>query len=102
MHIYDPERFAFAPSPRAAPGHAAVSDYRLLQTRIGTTRAVIITPRNYGIDNRATIDVIAHLGEDATGVAVLRPEIKDAELNTLREQACEQSASVSGIPRQRW
>jgi hypothetical protein len=39
---------------------------------VGTTRAVVVTVRNYGIDNRATIDAIAPLGKDARSVAVLR------------------------------
>jgi predicted TIM-barrel fold metal-dependent hydrolase len=85
MHIYNPERFAFAPSPRVAPRHAAISDYRRLQKRIGTTRAVIVTPRNYATDNRATIDAIAQLGKDAKGIAVLHPAVTDAELNMLHE-----------------
>src|SRR6266404_1523688 len=48
MHIYDPARFAMPPNPRVAPMNAAVEQYRLLQTRNGTTRVVIVTPRNYG------------------------------------------------------
>ena len=46
MHIYDPARFPFTPSPRVAPKRAAVPQYRMLQKRIGTTRVVIVTPRN--------------------------------------------------------
>lgn len=85
MHVYDPERIAFAPSPRVAPRHAAITDYRLLQKRIGTTRAVIVTPRNYATDNRATVDAIAQLGKDGRGIAVLRPAVTDVELNMLHE-----------------
>src|SRR5499427_9532483 len=48
MHIYDPARFAMPPNPRVAPANAAVEQYRLLQRRNGTTRVVIVTPRNYG------------------------------------------------------
>jgi predicted TIM-barrel fold metal-dependent hydrolase len=91
MHIYDPDRFAFAPSPRAAPRHAAVPQYRMLQKRVGTTRAVIVTPRNYATDNRATVDAIAQMGADARGVAVLLPSVADAELKRLHE------AGVRGI-----
>src|SRR5437868_1869793 len=58
IHIYDPARFRMVPSPRAAPAAAAVAQYRLLQKRIGTTRVVIVTPRNYGTDNRVTVDAI--------------------------------------------
>ncbi len=52
MHTYDPARFPMPPNPRAAPTNATVEDYRLLQKRIGTTRVVIVQPRNYATDNR--------------------------------------------------
>jgi D-galactarolactone isomerase len=84
MHIYDPARFALAPSPRVAPVNAAVPQYQLLQKRNGTTRVVIVTPRNYATDNRATVDAIMRLG-NARGVAVLHPDVSDAELKRLND-----------------
>jgi D-galactarolactone isomerase len=83
MHIYNPARFALAPSPRVAPTNAAVDQYRLLQKRIGTTRVVIVTPRNYATRNEATVDAIAQLGPNARGVSVLHPDVSDAELKRL-------------------
>src|SRR6266849_7316175 len=85
MHIYDPARFAMPPSPRVAPSNATVSHYRLLQKRIGTTRVVVVQPRNYAIDNRVTVDAIAQLGPNARGVAVLHPTVTEAELRKLHE-----------------
>jgi len=61
MHIYDPARFACLPaSGRSVQCHRA--HYRSLQKRIGTTRVVVVQPRNYAIDNRVTVDAIAQLG----------------------------------------
>ncbi len=80
-HIYDSERF-----PPVQPGtvaNARVSDYRLLQRRIGTQRDVVVTPSPYGTDNRVTLDAISQLGPNARGVAVIHPDIKDAELDAL-------------------
>src|SRR5260370_42411226 len=91
MHVHDPARFAMPPSPRVAPSNATVSDYRLLQKRIGTTRVVVVQPRNYAIDNRVTLDAIAQLGPNARGVAVLHPTVTDADLRRLHE------AGVRGI-----
>lgn len=85
MHIYNPAQFPFAPTARPAPAHAAVPQYRMLQNRIGTSRVVIVTPRNYVVDNRATVDAIAQLGADARGVAVLHPTVTDAELKKLHD-----------------
>ena len=94
MHIFDPARFPLVPNPgdkRTPPANAAVPQYRLLQKRIGTTRVVIVTPRNYATDNRVTADAIAQLGPNARGVAVLHPTVTDAELKKL------QDAGIRGI-----
>src|SRR5260370_8313388 len=83
MHIYDPARFPMPPSPRVAPSNATASHYRLLQKRIGTTRVVIVQPRNYAIDNRVTIDAIAQLRPNPRSVAVLPPPAPHPQLKPL-------------------
>jgi len=83
LHIYD-ARFPQSADAAALPEPATVHEYRLLQKRLGTERAVIVTPRNYGVNNDVTLDAIAQLGLDrARGVAVLRSNVSDATLNTL-------------------
>jgi len=91
MHIYDAARFPMPPSARVPPSNAAVADYRTLQKRIGTTRVVVVQPRNYAIDNRVTVDAIAQLGPNARGVAVLHPTVTETELGKLHE------AGIRGI-----
>src|SRR5882762_6527893 len=85
MHTYDPARFPMPPNPRAAPTNATVEEYRLLQKRIGTSRVVIVQPRNYATDNRVTLYAISQFGPNARGVAVVTPEITDAELKAFNE-----------------
>ena len=85
MHIYDPARFPMPPSQRIAPMNAAVPQYRLLQQRIGTTRVIVVQPRNYAIDNRVTVDALRQFAPNARGVAVLHPTVTDAELKTLND-----------------
>jgi D-galactarolactone isomerase len=84
-HIYD-ARFPFSqPESRLLP-NARVTDYRLLQRRMGTTRNVVVTPAPYPAsvaDNRVTLDAIAQFGANARGVAIISPTITDAELKTL-------------------
>jgi predicted TIM-barrel fold metal-dependent hydrolase len=66
--------------------NARVQDYRLLQRRIGTTRDIVVTPAPYPApvrDNQATLDAIAQLGPNARGVAIVYPDITDAELKAL-------------------
>ncbi len=83
LHIYD-ARFAQSADAATLPELATVNEYRLLQKRLGTNRAVIVTPRNYGVENNVTLDAIAQLGSDrARGVAVLRSDVSDATLKAL-------------------
>lgn len=91
MHIYDPARFAMPPSQRIAPANAAVPQYRLLQQRIGTTRVIVVQPRNYAIDNRVTVDALKQFAPNARGVAVLHPTVTDMELKALND------AGIRGI-----
>ena len=81
MHIYDPRLPQLA--SRSPVINAAVPDYRLLQQRNGTTRVVVVQPRNHATDNQVTLDAVARLGPNARGVAVLHPTITDAELKKL-------------------
>ena len=83
LHIYDP-RFPMAFPHSRATADAAAADYRRLQARIGTRRAVVVQPAAYGTDNRVTVAAIAELGAGgARGIAVLHPEVGDAELAAL-------------------
>jgi predicted TIM-barrel fold metal-dependent hydrolase len=85
MHIYDPRFPESNPRPGPNPKNATVQDYRLLQKRTGTTRVVVVTPRNYATDNRVTVDALLQLGQNARGIAVLHPTVTDAELKSLND-----------------
>jgi D-galactarolactone isomerase len=91
MHIYDPRFAESNPRPGQNPKNATVSDYRLLQKRTGTTRVVVVQPRNYATDNRVTVDALKQLGASARGVAVVHPAITDTELKSLHD------AGIRGI-----
>ena len=91
-HIYDPARFPMAPTKgRAAPANGTMTDYRLLQKRIGTTRSVVVQPRNYAVANEVTLDALALAGGNSRGVAVVHPTITDADLKKFND------AGVRGI-----
>ncbi len=94
MHIYNPARFPFPVNlgdKRVPPQNAAVEQYGLLQQRIGTTRVVIVTPRNYATDNSATVDALKQLKPNARAVAVVHTDVTSAELKKLHD------AGVRGI-----
>jgi predicted TIM-barrel fold metal-dependent hydrolase len=90
LHIYDPRFPSTGPAKRSAVD-ATASDYRLLQRRLGTARAVVVTPAVYATDNRVTLDAIRQLGTNARGVAVVHPQVGDAELGRLS------SAGIRGL-----
>ena len=83
LHIYDPRVPPPGPTARLVT-NAGVEQYRLLQRRIGTARAVIVTPSAYATANAVTLDAIARLGPaNARGVAVVHTEVTDAELKKM-------------------
>ena len=90
MHVFD-RRFAPSPHWRRTPPHAPVSAYRELQKRLGTERAVIVTPSTYGTDNACTVDALAKMGSAARGIAVVGVDVSDAQLARMAR------AGVAGI-----
>ena len=86
IHIFS-TRFPASPHWKGEPvSDADVPAYRLFQKRIGTSRAVVVTPSTYGIDNRATLDGVAQLGSSARAVVVVDLDIADAELKQMASQ----------------
>ncbi|MBB3773042.1 D-galactarolactone isomerase [Angulomicrobium tetraedrale] len=85
MHIYGPAALyppaPSSPFPPVAGGDIAT--YLKVRAALGLTRAVVVQPSVYGFDNRATLDAMAMLGDDARGVAVVPPDVDDAELERL-------------------
>jgi D-galactarolactone isomerase len=85
FHIYDPRFPPPGPSARLVT-NAGVEQYRLLQKRIGTTRAVVVTPSAYATANEVTLDAVAQLGPgNARGVAVVRTEVTDTDLKKMAD-----------------
>jgi len=84
MHVFD-RRFAETLAADDIPdGTATVGAYRRVQSLLGTARTVVVTPRNYDIDNAVTLDAISQLGSDnARGIATLRPDVSDSQLQYL-------------------
>jgi D-galactarolactone isomerase len=82
MHIYGP-RYRAAPSWPLALPNAPLSAYREVQAALGLTRAVIVQPNGYMFDNACTEEAVRGLGSSARGIATLRPDIADAELDRL-------------------
>jgi D-galactarolactone isomerase len=81
MHFYD-ERAPAAPGT-FLPGTFTVAEYRVLQKRLGLERVIVVQPNAYADDNTVTLNAMRELGKGAKGVAVVKPAVKDAELQRL-------------------
>src|SRR5215831_18078922 len=84
-HIYD-TRFPFSRPGARMVADSRVPDYRQLQRRLGISRNIVVTPTPFPAsvaDNLVTLDALAAFGVNARGVAIVYPDITDAELKTL-------------------
>lgn len=80
FHIIDAR---FPPPDTPKPPGMTFDAYRLLQARLGTTRAVPVQPKNHGTDPTCLLDTLARFGGNGRGIAVLRPDVTDVELKRL-------------------
>jgi len=81
FHVFGPiERYRLDPRRGYTPSIATLDDYRSVMQAYGIERAVAVQPSVYGFDNRALYDALAELPEVLRGVAVLPPDVSDAEL----------------------
>ncbi len=90
IHAYD-ARYPAAAGARLSPPNATMSQYREIQARLGTQRAVLVTPSTYGADNRPMLDALAQLDGQARGVAVVDGSETNAQLQAMHD------AGVRGI-----
>jgi len=91
-HVFGPPgRYPFDPGRTYTPGVASVDQLRALHAALGISRVVIVQPSPYGTDNRCTLDAVRHLGDHARAVAVIAPDLGQADLAALAQ------AGVRGI-----
>lgn len=85
IHVYD-ARIPAMPGAALHPPDASISAYRSIQARMGTQRAVIVTPSTYGANNRALLMGLAELGAAGRGVAVIQGDEPLHVLEALHAQ----------------
>lgn len=83
-HICGPAaEFPYVPERIYTPPDALPADYIALMETLGIARAVLVQPSVYGADNAVLLAALARLGERARGVAVVKDDVDDAELERL-------------------
>ena len=83
-HVFGPaSKFPYAAGRGYTPPDCPVESYMRMLDTLGIERAVIVHGSAHGSDNRVTLDGIAAMGERCRGIAVVEPDIADAELEAL-------------------
>ena len=90
MHVFE-DGEPLAPTASFKPPHAPASAYRRVQKILGLSRVVVVQPSGYAFNNSLLLSAMAELGSGARGVAVVGPDVSDAELERLTR------AGVRGI-----
>src|SRR5262245_33001308 len=81
MHFYD-TKIPGAPGT-FLPGDFTVEDYRQVQKRLGLERVIVVQANAYRDDNSVALNAMQKIGKSAKGVAVVKPDVSDAELDRL-------------------
>lgn len=95
VHVFDPERFPYAPDAWYLPVSAEAGTPAQLDQVLdahGIGHALLVGPNSgYGLDNRCLLDTLARSHGRHKGIAVLRNDASEAELQDL------QAAGVVGV-----
>lgn len=91
-HVFGPaSRFPYSTPRSYTPPDSPLAEYLAMHDTLGVQRGVLVQPSVYGTDNSAMLDaLLAHPGR-LRGVAVVPPEVPEAELDALH------AAGVRGV-----
>ncbi|NNC79359.1 MAG: amidohydrolase family protein [Acidimicrobiales bacterium] len=85
-HVFGPaDRFPFSPTRTYTPPDSGITDFELLQERLGLERAVFVQASCHGTDNSAMIDAIQRGAGRYAGVAMIDDSFTDDDLAYLHE-----------------
>jgi Predicted metal-dependent hydrolase of the TIM-barrel fold len=91
-HVFGPgAEFPYAPERKYTPCDAGKQQLYALRDHLGFARNVVVQATCHGADNRAMLDALAHADGNARGVATIRRNITDDELQAMH------NAGVRGV-----
>ncbi len=83
-HVFGPaHRFPYAPERKYTPCDAPKERLFALRDYLGFSRNVIVQASCHGRDNAALVDALQAAGDRARGVAVVRPDVSEQELQSM-------------------
>jgi hypothetical protein len=84
IHIFGPNKtYPLVAGRRFTPPDASVESYLHLHRTLGLSRAVLVQPSSYGIDNRRQLDAAREMDIPTRVVVVVPPAMTDRELDDL-------------------
>lgn len=91
-HVFGPgDKFPYAPERKYTPCDASKEQLFALRDHLGFERNVIVQATCHGADNRALVDALLSAGNLARGVATVKRDISEQELQDLH------NAGVRGV-----
>jgi len=91
-HVFGPgSLFPYAPERKYTPCDASREQLVALRKHLGFARNVVVQATCHGADNRALVDALEHSNGTMRGVAGVKPDVSDAELDALH------AAGVRGV-----
>jgi predicted TIM-barrel fold metal-dependent hydrolase len=86
VHVVGPRSdYPMLPDRHYTPGPASVDDLKSHLEGHGLSRAVIVQPSFYGVDNRCMLESLARLDGAGRGIAVLPEQVTETELRQLTQ-----------------
>ncbi|AXS42342.1 amidohydrolase [Breoghania sp. L-A4] len=83
-HVFGPAAtFPFARQRSYTPVDASKEQLRALHDHLGFERAVVVQASCHGTDNAALVDSLESSGGKYRGIAMVKPDVEDAELSRL-------------------
>ncbi len=83
-HVFGPgAEFPFAPERKYTPCDASKEQLFALRDHLGFDKNVIVQATCHGSDNRALVDALEHSNNKARGVATVKRDVTDAELQAM-------------------
>jgi predicted TIM-barrel fold metal-dependent hydrolase len=86
-HILGPRsRYPYSAQRVYTPPDCLLEDFRRMLDALGLERAVLVQPSVYGVFNTVMLEALARAPARFRGVAVVPPDIDDAELQRLQQR----------------
>src|ERR1700734_2098140 len=83
-HVFGPgAEFPYAAERKYTPCDASKQQLFALRDHLGFARNVVVQATCHGADNRAMLDALTHSGGKARGVATVRRDVADTDLQAM-------------------